>query len=81
MALFKIIIFLLLILFLNVCSIKAKEPLTDYYDDPLSNELMKIDEKKSHQSQSKTRMVNEKEMVNDLVNKLKNIYIVSSRPR
>ena len=81
MALSKIIIFLLLILFLNVCSIKAKEQLTDYYDDPLSNELMKIDEKKSHQSQSKTRMVNEKEMVNDLVNKLKNIYIVSSRPR
>ncbi len=81
MALSKIIIFLLLILFLNVCSIKAKEQLTDYYDDPLSNELMKIDEKKSHQIQSKTRMVNEKEMVNDLVNKLKNIYIVSSRPR
>ena len=92
MASYRFIIAISLVLFVKLIIIEANEKLIDYYDELGSNEFAEIEEigsnKHNYQNAyekrfnpSKTRVVNEKEMINDLVNKLKNMYVVSSRPR
>jgi hypothetical protein len=93
MASSKIVIALSIVLFLNILKIETNEQLIDYYDELTSKELPTFEdlsfikqkyentyEKRSNPNKARV-VVNEKEMVNDLVNKLKNIYVVSSRPR